>query len=329
MPAPPELADRLSHVRPAEVLGQAHAEHSSEPDPHVGIPGEPVVHLHRQADQPQPRHERTELRWSQRERQVGLPAGQFGHDEDLPGANEKAPHPERVIAETWPAMREVWRHTSVGGRATDDHGQEHQVDAKLASAAVCGAATAVHVDEVRDAMKREIRDTEWNNPPGNAPERAGDRAGAEDRRNHRDVRDHGYDEPRQLSPAAGTLDRERDPVREQHEGDEERRKQRSARKKREGKASGAQKHGLVEGDAALRPGGERNNEKKRREEDRNEDREPDGTGEEHAQAMLSCSLHSGKETLIDSVRPARSRICAIRRHSESLPRERRRIRPQQ
>ena len=209
MPAAPEFADRLPDVRPAEILGQAHAEHSSDPDPHVGIPGERVIHLQRQADQPQPRHERAQLACSQREDRVGLPAGNRGHDEDFPNANEKPPHPIRVIAQAWPTLREVRCHAFIGDRTTGDHGQEQQMHRELASAAIRGGAAAVHVDNVRDAMKGEVRDTERNDRHADAPQRTDDQIRTQDRRDHRDVHGHCHDEPR---PAAQPTARRRDPL---------------------------------------------------------------------------------------------------------------------
>ena len=90
---------------------------------------------------------------------------------------------------------------------------------------------------------------------------------------------------------------------EQDEPGEDRREQRSPCEECQPQSRGGQQHGPV--DADTEPGriasetisrtvanaiGMRNG-------------EPDRPGEEHASGMLSCSLHSGKETLIDPVRP--------------------------
>ena len=98
---------------------------------------------------------------------------------------------------------------------------------KLASAALRGGAAAVDVDDIRDAVEREVRDTERHDRPADALQRPGDDTRTRDRRNHREMHAHRNDEPhpggqrtgrRVTIPAIGRpLDRERDPVREQNE----------------------------------------------------------------------------------------------------------------
>ena len=83
-------------------------------------------------------------------------------------------------------------------------------------------------------------------------------------------------------------------MREQHEPDEDRREQRSARDERQGESCCGQPRGLVQADVAPMADRERRNQQDQREENRNEDREPDRLGEEHAARMLSRSFACGQ-----------------------------------
>ncbi len=201
-------------------------------------------------------------------------------------------------------MGELRRDPSIDHRTADDHRQERQVNRQLTAAAVRGGAAAVHVDEVRDAVKREIGGAERNQRGGDTGRPDRHRARTRHRCDRRDVDSDGRAKPRtRHGPARGlwvrlrdrALDRERDPVREQHERNKNGREDHAAARQRHGEAGDRQEHGRVEPVAAPGLQHQRNDQQNRRDENGNEDRDPEGLSEEHARRMLSCPFGSGKE----------------------------------
>src|SRR6185503_11491260 len=90
-------------------------------------------------------------------------------------------------------------------------------------------------------------------------------------------------------------------MREQHEPDEDRCEQRSARDEREGQARGGQPRGLVETSALPMADRERNDQQSQREKYRDEDREPDRLGEKHAPGCYRARSSTGKGRLSRAV----------------------------